>query len=401
MRELAEQIQKLDRQIELSIRMEAFLQAHELKEKQDAIIKKYERLQTKMQDVSDEYDVSIDEDNIASVVAMWTKIPVTKLAEKESERLLKLESILHKRVIGQNEAVDSISKAMRRGRVGLKSPNRPIGSFLFLGPTGVGKTELSKALAEAMFGSEDAIVRVDMSEYMEGHSVSKMIGSPPGYVGFEEGGQLTDKIRKNPYSVVLFDEIEKAHPDVFNILLQVLDEGHITDSKGRKVSFKNTILIMTSNAGAQRIVDPKNLGFATEKSEKKDYEKMKSAVMEEVKRSFKPEFINRIDDILVFHQLTDEDMKAIVNLLTKELASRCESQMNIKLTFTAALKEHIVKKFSDKKMGARPLRRGIQSEIEDALAEEILSKHIKPGDKVSVGANKEGKVTFTVKNPKD
>ena len=401
LRELAEQIQKLDRQIELSIRMEAFLQAHELKEKQDAIIKKYERLQTKMQDISDEYDVSIDEDNIASVVAMWTKIPVTKLAEKESERLLKLESILHKRVIGQNEAVDSISKAMRRGRVGLKSPNRPIGSFLFLGPTGVGKTELSKALAEAMFGSEDAIVRVDMSEYMEGHSVSKMIGSPPGYVGFEEGGQLTDKIRKNPYSVVLFDEIEKAHPDVFNILLQVLDEGHITDSKGRKVSFKNTILIMTSNAGAQRIVDPKNLGFATEKSEKKDYEKMKSAVMEEVKRSFKPEFINRIDDILVFHQLTDEDMKAIVNLLTKELGTRCESQMNIKLTFTAALKEYIVKKFSDKKMGARPLRRGIQSEIEDALAEEILSKHIKPGDKVSVGANKEGKVTFTVKNPKD
>ncbi len=401
LRELADQIQKLDRQIELSIRMEAFLQAHELKEKQDQIIKKYERLQTKMQDSSDEYTVSIDEDNIAAVVAMWTKIPVTKLAEKESERLLKLESILHKRVIGQNEAVDSISKAMRRGRVGLKSPNRPIGSFLFLGPTGVGKTELSKALAEAMFGSEDAIVRVDMSEYMEGHSVSKMIGSPPGYVGFEEGGQLTDKIRKNPYSVVLFDEIEKAHPDVFNILLQVLDEGHITDSKGRKVSFKNTILIMTSNAGAQRIVDPKNLGFATEKSEKKDYEKMKSAVMEEVKRSFKPEFINRIDDILVFHQLTDDDMKSIVNLLAKELAGRCESQMNIKLTFTAGLKEHIVKKFADKKMGARPLRRGIQSEVEDALAEEILSKRIKPGDKVTVGANKDGKVTFTVKNTKE
>ncbi|MCR4617714.1 MAG: ATP-dependent Clp protease ATP-binding subunit [Lachnospiraceae bacterium] len=397
LREIAEQIQKLDRQIELSIRMEAFLQAHELKEKQDALLKKYERMQNKIQDRAGEYSYSIDEENIAEVVAKWTKIPVTKLAEKESERLLKLESILHKRVIGQNEAVDSISKAMRRGRVGLKSPNRPIGSFLFLGPTGVGKTELSKALAEAMFGSEDAIIRVDMSEYMEGHSVSKMIGSPPGYVGFEEGGQLTDKIRKNPYSVVLFDEIEKAHPDVFNILLQVLDEGHITDSKGRKVSFKNTILIMTSNAGAQRIVDPKNLGFATEKSEKKDYEKMKSAVMEEVKRSFKPEFINRIDDILVFHQLTDEDMKAIVNLLTKELSKRCDSQMNIKLTFTAALKEHIVKKFSDKKMGARPLRRGIQSEIEDALAEEILSKRVKPGDKVTVGA-KDGKVTFTVKS---
>ncbi len=397
LRQLAEELQKLDRQIELSIRMEAFLQAHELKEKQDVILKKYERLQNKMQDSSEEYTYSIDEDNIAAVVAMWTKIPVTKLAEKESDRLLKLESILHKRVIGQNEAVESISKAMRRGRVGLKSPNRPIGSFLFLGPTGVGKTELSKALAEAMFGSEDAIIRVDMSEYMEGHSVSKMIGSPPGYVGFEEGGQLTDKVRKNPYSVVLFDEIEKAHPDVFNILLQVLDEGHITDSKGRKISFKNTILIMTSNAGAQRIVDPKNLGFATEKSEKKDYEKMKSAVMEEVKRSFKPEFINRIDDILVFHQLTDEDMKAIVNLLVKELAGRCESQMNIKLSFTASLKEHIVKKFADKKMGARPLRRGIQSEVEDALAQEILSKKVKPGNKVTVGV-KDNKVTFTVKD---
>ena len=397
LRELSEKIRKLDRQIELSIRMEAFMQAHELKVKQDELLKKYEKMVNKVQDKTDEYNLSIDEEDVAGVVAKWTKIPVTKLAEKESERLLKLESILHKRVIGQNEAVESISKAMRRGRVGLKSPNRPIGSFLFLGPTGVGKTELSKALAEAMFGSEDAIIRVDMSEYMEGHSVSKMIGSPPGYVGFEEGGQLTDKIRKNPYSVVLFDEIEKAHPDVFNILLQVLDEGHITDSKGRKVSFKNTILIMTSNAGAQRIVDPKNLGFATEKSEKKDYDKMKSAVMEEVKRSFKPEFINRIDDILVFHQLTDEDMKAIVNLLANELKKRCDSQMNIKLNFTAGLKEHIVKKFSDKKMGARPLRRGIQSEVEDALAEEILSKRVKPGDKVTVGV-KDGKVTFTVKS---
>ncbi len=395
--ELAAQIQKLDRQIELSIRMEAFLQAHELKEKQDVLLKKYEKIQTKLQEKSEEYTYSIGEEEIAAVVAMWTKIPVTKLAEKESERLLKLESILHKRVIGQEEAVSSISKAMRRGRVGLKAPGRPIGSFLFLGPTGVGKTELSKALAEAMFGSEDAIISVDMSESMEGHSVSKMIGSPPGYVGFEEGGQLTDKIRKNPYSVVLFDEIEKAHPDVFNVLLQVLDEGHITDSKGRKVSFKNTILIMTSNAGAQRIVDPKNLGFATEKSEKKDYEKMKSAVMEEVKKSFKPEFINRIDDILVFHQLTDENMKAIADLLLHELAKRSENQMGITLKFTAGLKEHIVKKFADKKMGARPLRRGIQSEVEDAFAEEILSKRIKPGDKVTVGA-KEGKVTFTVKN---
>ena len=394
--DIMEQVQQLDNQIELAIRMEAFAQAREIKDKREALIKKYYRNEKKKAAKNDEYACSVGEEEIANVVAMWTRIPVTKLAEKESERLLKLESILHKRVIGQEEAVSSISKAMRRGRVGLKSPNRPIGSFLFLGPTGVGKTELSKALAEAMFGSEDAIIRVDMSEYMEGHSVSKMIGSPPGYVGFEEGGQLTDKIRKNPYSVVLFDEVEKAHPDVFNVLLQVLDEGHITDSKGRKVSFKNTILIMTSNAGAQRIVDPKNLGFASDKSESKDYEKMKSSVMEEVKRSFKPEFINRIDDILVFHQLNDNDMKAIVNLLASELQKRCESQMNIKLSFTAGLKEHIVKKYADKKMGARPLRRGIQSAVEDALAEEILAKRVKPGDKVTVGF-KDNKVTFTVK----
>ena len=394
--DIMEQVQQLDNQIELAIRMEAFAQAREIKDKREALIKKYYRNEKKKAAKNDEYACSVGEEEIANVVAMWTRIPVTKLAEKESERLLKLEAILHKRVIGQEEAVSSISKAMRRGRVGLKSPNRPIGSFLFLGPTGVGKTELSKALAEAMFGSEDAIIRVDMSEYMEGHSVSKMIGSPPGYVGFEEGGQLTDKIRKNPYSVVLFDEVEKAHPDVFNVLLQVLDEGHITDSKGRKVSFKNTILIMTSNAGAQRIVDPKNLGFASDKSESKDYEKMKSSVMEEVKRSFKPEFINRIDDILVFHQLNDNDMKAIVNLLASELQKRCESQMNIKLSFTAGLKEHIVKKYADKKMGARPLRRGIQSAVEDALAEEILAKRVKPGDKVTVGF-KDNKVNFTVK----
>lgn len=393
---IVDKVRELDSQIENAIRMEAFAKARELKVQQDELIKKYERNEKKKNHIEDGFVCSVGEEDIARVVAMWTKIPVTKLAEKESERLLKLESILHKRVIGQEEAVVSISKAMRRGRVGLKAPNRPIGSFLFLGPTGVGKTELSKALAEAMFGSEDAIIRVDMSEYMEGHSVSKMIGSPPGYVGFEEGGQLTDKVRKNPYSVVLFDEVEKAHPDVFNVLLQVLDEGHITDSKGRKVSFKNTVLIMTSNAGAQRIVDPKNLGFATEKSASKDYEKMKNQVMEEVKRSFKPEFINRIDDIIVFHQLTDDNMKSIVNLLANELKKRCESQMNIKLTMTAGLKEHIVKKFADKKMGARPLRRGMQSEVEDALAEEILSKRVKPGDSVTVGY-KDNKVVFTVK----
>ena len=285
---------------------------------------------------------------------------------------------------------------MRRGRVGLKDPKRPIGSFLFLGPTGVGKTELSKALAEAMFGSEDAIIRVDMSEYMEGHSVSKMIGSPPGYVGFEEGGQLSEKVRRNPYSVVLFDEIEKAHPDVFNILLQVLDDGHITDSKGRKVSFKNTVLIMTSNAGAQRIVDPKNLGFATGNDAKRDYEKMKSGVMDEVKKSFKPEFINRIDEIIVFHQLSSEDMKEIVSLLASDLYKRCEAQMDIRLSMTAALKEHLIKKYADNKMGARPLKRAIQSVVEDALAEEILMKKIQPGDVVTAGFKNE-KVTFAVK----
>lgn len=396
-KEISDKIRELDWEMEKAIRVEAFAQMAEIKKKQDALVKKQERLLKKREKREEENTLSIGENEIAEVVAQWTKIPVQKLAEKESERLLKLEKTLHKRVIGQKEAVTAVAKAIRRGRVGLKDPNRPIGSFLFLGPTGVGKTELSKALAEAMFGSEDAMIRVDMSEYMEGHSVSKMIGSPPGYVGFEEGGQLSEKVRRNPYSVVLFDEIEKAHPDVFNVLLQVLDDGHITDSKGRKVSFKNTVLIMTSNAGAQRIVDPKNLGFATEKSETKDYEKMKSNVMEEVKRSFKPEFINRIDDIIVFHQLNNENMKEIVNLLASNLYKRCEDQLGIHLTITAALKEHLVKKYADNKMGARPLKRAIQSVVEDALAEEILLKKVVPGDKVSAGF-KNGKVVFTVKN---
>ncbi len=396
-REISDKILEMDQEMERAIRMEAFAQMAEIKMQQDALMKKKERLLKKREKREEENTLSIGENEIAEVVAQWTKIPVQKLAEKESERLLKLEKTLHKRVIGQEEAVTAVAKAIRRGRVGLKDPNRPIGSFLFLGPTGVGKTELSKALAEAMFGSEDAMIRVDMSEYMEGHSVSKMIGSPPGYVGFEEGGQLSEKVRRNPYSVVLFDEIEKAHPDVFNVLLQVLDDGHITDSKGRKVSFKNTVLIMTSNAGAQRIVDPKNLGFATEKSETKDYEKMKSNVMEEVKRSFKPEFINRIDDIIVFHQLNNENMKEIVNLLASNLYKRCEDQLGIHLTITAALKEHLVKKYADNKMGARPLKRAIQSVVEDALAEEILLKKVVPGDKVSAGF-KNGKVVFTVKN---
>lgn len=396
-KEISDKIRELDWEMEKAIRVEAFAQMAEIKKKQDALVKKQERLLKKREKREEENTLSIGENEIAEVVAQWTKIPVQKLAEKESERLLKLEKTLHKRVIGQEEAVTAVAKAIRRGRVGLKDPNRPIGSFLFLGPTGVGKTELSKALAEAMFGSEDAMIRVDMSEYMEGHSVSKMIGSPPGYVGFEEGGQLSEKVRRNPYSVVLFDEIEKAHPDVFNVLLQVLDDGHITDSKGRKVSFKNTVLIMTSNAGAQRIVDPKNLGFATEKSETKDYEKMKSNVMEEVKRSFKPEFINRIDDIIVFHQLNNENMKEIVNLLASNLYKRCEDQLGIHLTITVALKEHLVKKYADNKMGARPLKRAIQSVVEDALAEEILLKKVVPGDKVSAGF-KNGKVVFTVKN---
>ena len=395
-RELLEEIKKMDQQIERSIRMEAFSQAVEIKNKQDELVKKFQRTKKRMESQDGNKKYAIGEDEIAEVVAMWTKIPVQKLAQKESDRLLKLESILHKRVIGQEEAVVAVARAMRRGRVGLKDPKRPIGSFLFLGPTGVGKTELSKALAEAMFGTEEAIIRVDMSEYMEGHSVSKMIGSPPGYVGFDEGGQLSEKVRRNPYSVVLFDEIEKAHPDVFNILLQILDDGHITDSKGRKVSFKNTVLIMTSNAGAQRIVDPKNLGFAASSDARRDYERMKSGVMEEVKRSFKPEFINRIDDIIVFHQLNQENMKDIVGLLSANLHDRCLAQMDIRLTLTGALKEHLVEKYSDAKMGARPLKRAIQSVVEDALAEEILLKRVQPGDAVSAGF-KGGKVCFTVK----
>ena len=399
LKELSEEIKKIDLQIERSIRIEAFTQAAELKKKQADCIRKYDRLVRRMEKEEERRSYVVGENEIAEVVSLWTKIPVQKLAEKESERLLKLESILHKRVIGQEEAVSAVAKAMRRGRVGLQDPNRPIGSFLFLGPTGVGKTELSKALAEAMFGSENALIRVDMSEYMEGHSVSKMIGSPPGYVGFEEGGQLSEKVRRNPYSVVLFDEIEKAHPDVFNVLLQVLDDGHITDSKGRKVSFKNTILIMTSNAGAQRIVDPKNLGFGAQSTEQQDYDKMKSNVMEEVKRLFKPEFINRIDEIMVFHPLNKEDMKKIVTLLSGNLIRRCREQMGIELTISSAVKEWLIGKYMDAKMGARPLKRAIQSEIEDALAEEILQGSVKSGCRVTAGL-KNKKVTFTVHEDK-
>ena len=397
LKNMQEEIQKMDLQIERSIRIEAYLQAGEIRRSQAKLIQKYERAKAAYEKKLADRQLLIGENEIADVVSVWTKIPVSRLAEKESERLLKMESILHKRVIGQDEAVTAVSKAMRRGRVGLQDPNRPIGSFLFLGPTGVGKTELSKALAEAMFGSEEALIRVDMSEYMESHSVSKMIGSPPGYVGFDEGGQLSEKVRRNPYSVVLFDEIEKAHPDVFNILLQVLDDGHITDSKGRKVNFKNTILIMTSNAGAQRIMEPKSLGFAAEVSEKKDYETMKSGVMEEVKRIFKPEFINRIDEIMVFHPLNKENMKDVVSLLGKILAERCKEQGDMQLNVTPAMKEYIVDKYSERKMGARPMKRAIQTVIEDALAEEILQKKIVPGDTVVAGLKKQ-QVVFSVKN---
>ena len=323
--------------------------------------------------------------DVETVISGWTKIPVEKLAAKESERLKNLESILHRRVIGQDEAVSAVSKAVKRGRIGLKDPKRPIGSFLFLGPTGVGKTELSKALAEVLFGSENSMIRVDMSEYMEKHSVSKMIGSPPGYVGHDDGGQLSEKVRRNPYSVILFDEIEKAHPDVFNILLQVLDDGRITDSQGRVVDFKNTVIIMTSNAGANAIISPKKLGFGAKEDAKADYERMKSGVMEEVKRIFKPEFLNRIDDLIVFHTLKDEHLKKIVGLLQKELSKRSKEQMGIELIFRSTVKNLIVEEGRDEKYGARPLKRAMQTKVEDALTDEILSGNIKAGDTVSVG----------------
>ena len=330
------------------------------------------------------------EEDIAVVISAWTKIPVQKLTETEGVRLRKLEQTLHKRVIGQEEAVTAVAKAVKRGRVGIKSPNRPVGSFLFLGPTGVGKTELAKTLAEALFGKEDAMIRVDMSEYMEKHSVSKMIGSPPGYVGHDDGGQLSEKVRRNPYSVVLFDEIEKAHPDVFNILLQVLDDGHITDSQGRKVDFKNTVIIMTSNAGAKAIVEPKKLGFGAKEDAAEDYKKMKTNVMEEVKRLFRPEFLNRIDETIVFHALNEEHMKQIVGLMCNELIERVKNQLDIKLIVRDSAKKFIVEKGTDKKYGARPLRRALQNELEDKLAEAILNGDVKSGEEVVVHiSNKE------------
>ncbi|MCD7813819.1 MAG: AAA family ATPase, partial [Lachnospiraceae bacterium] len=336
---------------------------------------------------------SVTEEDIANIVAVWTRIPVQKIAEQEGKKLLKLEPLLHSRVIGQDEAVQAVARAVRRSRSGLKSSRRPIGSFLFLGPTGVGKTELSKTLADLVFGTPHALLRFDMSEYMEKHSVSRLVGSPPGYVGYDEGGQLSEKVRRNPYSVVLFDEIEKAHPDIFNILLQVLDEGHITDAQGRRIDFKNTILIMTSNAGAQSIVTPRHLGFGAGDDAQKNHESMKSSVMEEVRRIFKPEFLNRIDETIVFHALSEENVRDITGLLLDELKKRSEEQTGVKLHFSAALKQLIAKEGYDPKYGARPLRRAVQTRIEDPLAEEILSGRVKAGEDVSVGVEK-GKVVL-------
>ena len=394
-KDLEKEIEKLEDQKEAAIRDEAYEKAGAIKKKQEKKKEKIDKIREKWQKDKDTRKQVVDEGEIADVVSSWTKIPVRKLEEGESQRLKNLESILHERVIGQEEAVTAVAKAIRRGRVGLKDPKRPIGSFLFLGPTGVGKTELSKALAEAMFGTENALIRVDMSEYMEKHSVSKMIGSPPGYVGYDEGGQLSEKVRRNPYSVILFDEIEKAHPDVFNILLQVLDDGHITDAQGRKIDFKNTVIIMTSNAGAESIISPKRLGFGAVADEKADYKVMKDRVLEEVKHIFKPEFINRIDEIIVFHPLNKGHMKDIVTIMLKEIMKRTKEQMNITLSVDEAAKEFLINKGYDEKYGARPLRRTIQSCLEDRLAEEILDGAVKEGDEVLVSQG-EAELKFSV-----
>ncbi len=397
LKEIEEELEKLEQEKENAIVSEAYEKAGEIKKKQLKKEEKKNKIIAKWEKEKSSVKLFVDENQIAEIVSNWTKIPVKKLEQEEAERLRNLEGILHERVVGQEEAVSAVSKAIRRGRVGLKDPKRPIGSFLFLGPTGVGKTELSKALAEAMFGSENTIIRIDMSEYMEKHSVSKLIGSPPGYVGYEEGGQLSEKVRRNPYSVILFDEIEKAHPDVFNILLQVLDDGHITDAQGRKVNFKNTILIMTSNAGAESIISPKKLGFTTVENEKENYEQMKENVMGEVKRIFKPEFLNRIDEIIVFHALNKENIRAIVSIMSDVMIKRTKKQMDITVILEDSAKDYIVEKGYDEKFGARPLRRALQSKIEDRLAEEILDGKVKKGDTVTISYEKE-ELKFAVNN---
>ena len=387
---------KLEQEKEAALKAGDIEKASELHREQKEEEKKLEQAKKRFNKKNEKKKVPVTEEDVADVISMWTRIPVTRLNESESERLKKLDKTLEKRVIGQEEAIQALSKAVKRGRVGLKDPARPIGSFLFLGPTGVGKTELSKALAEALFGNEEDMIRVDMSEYMEKHSVSKMIGSPPGYVGHEDGGQLSEKVRRNPYSVILFDEIEKAHPDVFNILLQVLDDGHITDSQGRKVDFRNTVIIMTSNAGAKAIIEPKKLGFTQQEDQKADYKRMKANVMDEVKQLFRPEFLNRIDEIIVFHPLNEDNMKKIVGLMCKEVVQRAKEQLEIILVVRDSVKKHIVETGSDKKYGARPLRRAVQSQLEDKLAEALLNGEIKRGDHVEAGISKK-EIKFTVR----
>ena len=395
--EMEEKLAEMEKEKEAAIKTEEFEKAAEIKRAQDALRAQWKEAKKEWENNHENQAQVVTREEVAEVVSVWTGVPLQSLQEEESQRLLHLEDTLHQRVIGQSEAVKALAKAIHRGRVGLKDPNRPIGSFLFLGPTGVGKTELSKALAEALFGDEDAMIRIDMSEYMEKHSVSRMVGSPPGYVGYEEGGQLSEKVRRNPYSVVLFDEIEKASPDVFNVLLQVLDDGHITDGQGRKVDFKNTVIIMTSNAGARSIVEPKRVGFTSMETEEQSYQNMKKNVMEEVRHIFKPEFLNRIDDMIVFHSLTQEDILEIVKLMTRTVSKRIKENMDITVTFTDKALEKIAEEGYDKAFGARPLRRAIQSRIEDAFAEEYLMGNFKAGDKVSVGVKTNGFLFRVVK----
>ena len=398
---LEEKIRESDEKMARAFMEGDLEEARALRREQDILVRKLDSLRGRSRRGRGhrERQLVVTPEDVASVISIWAKVPVTRLTEHESARLLRLEEELHKRVIGQEDAVRAVSRAIRRGRVGLQNPDRPIGSFLFLGPTGVGKTELSKALAEVMFGSDKDLIRIDMSEYMEQYAVSKIIGSAPGYVGYEEGGQLSEQVRRHPYSVVLFDEIEKAHPDVFNILLQILDEGHITDSQGHRVNFKNTVIIMTSNVGAQRIVAPKTLGFADRPTKEQDYERMKNGVMEEVKKIFRPEFINRIDEIEVFHTLTREEMGQITMLLASDLIGRAKTQLGITLRVTPALRNHIVEKYADDKMGARPLKRAIQSVIENPLSEKLLAEEFTAGMTVTAGF-RGGEVTFTGTRPR-